>query len=65
MLVQVQLEVVIAALAEDLLCLDNLGCKAVTVTYALFADACVNKLIANLNLTEVPLFFDCVRLEHS
>ena len=44
MLRKVQLEVLVASLAENFLGLDNLGCQAVAMADALRAGASLNKL---------------------
>ena len=65
MLRHVQLIVLIAATAEDFLCLDYLGCEAITVHMRVFTDASLDELRCEFELLEVPLLLVSVRLEHS
>ena len=64
MLGQMQLEMLIAALAENFLRLDDLGCQTVTVANALGAGASLDELWSNPELAQIPLFLDGIGSEH-
>ena len=64
MLGQMQLEMLIAALAENFLRLDDLGCQTVTVANALGAGASLDELWSNPELAQVPLFLDGIGSKH-
>ena len=64
MLGQVQLEMLVATLAENLACLDDLRRQTVAVADGGWTRARLNELRRDAQLTEIALFLKSIGFEH-